>query len=72
MELTKQLEGASPSTRTKVERYAAYVIEQESTLRTDQVKMRLTPQQKKTLATKAKGAGLSMTDYVVKMCELGE
>lgn len=71
-ELTERLAGATPATRTKVEKYAAFVLEQESTLRTDQAKMRLTPAQKRTLVAKAAAAGLTITDFVVRTCELGE
>lgn len=71
-ELQKQLAGATPATLAKIERYAQRALEMESTLRTDQMRIRLTPSQKRTLVRKAQAAGLTITDYVVKMCELGE
>lgn len=67
-ELNERLAGATPATRTKVEKYAAFVLEQESTLRTEQEKFRLTPQEKKVFLRRAKAANLSKTEFFVKMC----
>jgi hypothetical protein len=77
MELTKQLEGATPASRAKIEHYAAHVLREQDTLigRTEVVRMRATPEEKQMMVSKAKRAGMTLTAYVIAIVskyELGE